>query len=194
MIDYLEGIDRAIVYTVNQWHRPWLDEVMWIVAGKVTWIPLYILLGVLAYIRMPRRTFWIFLACTIAAVGLADLCSVHLFKNVFQRYRPSHHALLTERLHFYTLRPGEFYKGGMFGFVSSHAANFFSLAVFTGLALRPYYRKLLWILLGIAVLVAFSRLYQGVHYLSDLLGGALLGSLISLVIYKFMYLRLTSKR
>ncbi len=193
MIDALEHIDRSIVYAVNQWNTPLLDEIMWVIAGKLTWVPLYLLLIWLAFRKMSRQGFVIFVLCAIFAVALADLLSVHLFKNMFQRYRPSHHGFLTNRLHFYELKPGEFYKGGMFGFVSSHATNFFALAIFTGIVLKDHYKYLFGILLGIAAIISFSRLYQGVHYLSDLLAGALLGTIISLLVYKFLYLHLAAK-
>lgn len=189
MIDKLEAIDRWIVLTVNGWNNSFLDEFMWIVSQRATWIPLYLIILLLAYNRLQLRQFILFIGLTILSIALADLISVHLFKNIFLRYRPSHNALLTDQLHFYLKENGEFYKGGMYGFVSSHAANFFAMATFIGLALKNYYPKLIWIMFGFAVLVCFSRLYQGVHYLSDLIVGGILGALISFLIYRFVYLR-----
>jgi len=106
------------------------------------------------------------------------------------RYRPSHHALLKDQLHYYQESKGHFYTGGLFGFVSSHAANFFALAFSAGMMLRPFYPRLLKILVLIAMIVSFSRIYLGVHYLSDLLGGAIIGTATSLLIYYFVYLKL----
>jgi len=42
-------------------------------------------------------------------------------------------------------------------------------------------------------LVSFSRLYQGVHYLSDLIGGSIVGVLIAYIVYRFVYLKLIIK-
>lgn len=188
MIDWLESIDRNIVLFVNGFHTPFLDEFMWIVSAKLTWIPFYLLLLLLFF----RKTSWkqagIFLLVAIAAVGLSDFISSQLIKDTVMRYRPSHHALLTEKLHFYTFDDGEVYKGGMYGFVSSHAANFFAVCTFAFLALRVYYPKMGWVF-AIAVLVSFSRLYLGVHYLSDLVCGAALGSLIAWLLYRFVFLK-----
>lgn len=192
MIEILEGIDRWIVLTVNGWHNPFLDEFMWWVAKKSTWIPLYLILLFAGWKYLKRNNFFWYVLLAVVAVALADLASVHLFKNVFLRYRPSHNTWLTENLHFYKLENGKFYKGGQYGFVSSHAANFFALATFTGCILRKYVRFALSGLIFIAVLVSFSRLYQGVHYFSDLLGGALLGASIALLLYHFVYKRWTS--
>ena len=109
------------------------------------------------------------------------------------RYRPSHHSLLTENLHFYQFENGEFYKGGMYGFVSSHAANFFGVLTFVFLVLKQQYRKILWGLLPIALIVSFSRIYLGVHYLSDVVGGAVLGILIAFAVYRFVFIPIIKK-
>ncbi|MFN5911153.1 MAG: phosphatase PAP2 family protein [Bacteroidota bacterium] len=190
MIEYFEEIDRNIVLTVNAWHSPAMDEFMWWISQRIIWIPFYLLLLYLAWRRLERKSFLVFLLCAIFTVVLADLISVQLFKEVFMRYRPSHHALLTDHLHFYRLPNGDFYKGGQYGFISSHAANFFSLSIFVGFSLRKYYQRLIFVLLGIAVLVSFSRLYQGVHYVTDLLGGAVVGALIGFLVYKLIYSKL----
>lgn len=193
MLDWLESLDRDIVLFVNGFHTPFLDEFMWIVSAKLTWIPFYLLLLFLFF----RKTSWkqagIFLLVAIAAVGLSDFISSQLIKDTVMRYRPSHHAVLTDKLHFYTFDDGEVYKGGMYGFVSSHAANFFAVCTFAYLSLRQYYPRIWWVF-GIAVLVAFSRLYLGVHYLSDLVCGGALGALIAWLLYRFVFLNIKINR
>ena len=188
MIDYLESVDRMVVLAVNSWNTPFIDELMWIVSAKLTWIPFYILL-VFLYARKNnlKKTFF-YLLSAILVVALADQLSVHLFKNIFLRYRPSHNELLTAKLHFYQFSNGENYKGGMYGFVSSHAANFFGVCVFAGLVLKKYHPKIILVLLLIAGLVSFSRIYLGVHYLSDLIGGALLGSILAFIVYRIVFI------
>lgn len=194
MIEWLEGIDRSIVLTVNSWNSPFLDEVCWLLSARWPWVPLYVLLYCLSWKQLGTKKSLLFLAAAIVTIVIADTTSVYLFKENFQRYRPSHHALLTDKLHFYITGKDEFgnntyYKGGMYGFVSSHATNFFALTVIMGLSLKRDYPKLLWALLGISVLVCFSRLYLGAHYLSDLIGGAIWGSLIAYMMYRFVVKR-----
>lgn len=190
MIEKLESIDRWIVLIVNSWNTPFLDELMWIISQRTTWIPLYLILLIISFKKLSKKQFIFFVLMTISVVALADLVSVYLFKNLILRYRPSHNSLLTDQLHFYLKENGEYYKGGMYGFVSSHATNFFALATFVGLALRRFYPKLIWVLLIIACIVSFSRLYQGVHYLSDLFVGGALGALIARLNYHFIYLKI----
>jgi undecaprenyl-diphosphatase len=183
MIEWLESIDRAIVFTVNSWHTPFFDQFFWIISMRVTWIPLYLFILVVCWLSFGWRKTLLFTGIVIATIILADLSSVYLFKEMFQRYRPSHHALLTEKLHFYQIKPNEYYKGGMYGFVSSHATNFAAITVLVGMTLRRYFPKFIWWLAACALIVCFSRLYLGVHYLSDLIAGACWGATLASIMY-----------
>lgn len=194
MIEYFEELDRLIVVAINGLHTPFLDEIMWWISAKITWVPLYLILAYLAFKQENRKQFYLFLVLVIAAVAVTDLVSVHLFKNMFLRYRPSHNLLIMDQLHFYEIKPGEWYKGGQYGFVSSHAANFFAIATACWLVLRKTYPSLVWWLLSIGSLICFSRMYLGVHYLSDIFVGALLGVSIAFGLFKFWYLPATSTK
>jgi undecaprenyl-diphosphatase len=94
---------------------------------------------------------------------------------------------LKDQLHLYEISKGNFYTGGQYGFVSSHAANFFVLASTFFLVFRKIFSKISAVLFLIALLVCFSRMYLGVHYFTDLIGGAILGTLISFILYKFVW-------
>lgn len=193
MIETLEAIDRNIVQTINSWNTPLLDEFMWIVSGRLTWFPLYLFLIFLFYKQFGGKKTIVFVVGAIIAVGIADLTSVHLFKNVFERYRPSHHTLLTDQLHFYQFENGEFYKGGQFGFISSHAANFVAICLYSLMILKKYYRFLIPLLLFSTILVLYSRIYLGVHYLSDVLVGSIVGVLAAFFSYRFIYTLIITK-
>jgi undecaprenyl-diphosphatase len=162
---------------------------MWFLSGKLTWIPLYLLLIYLASKKLNLQQVMFLVASAVLVIILSDLTATYCFKNVFLRYRPSHNLLLESKLHFYEISKGNFYKGGEYGFISSHAANFFGLAIFIGLALKQYYSKLIYIMLFIAIVVSYSRIYLGVHYFSDLFVGGLVGSIYGYLVYKFIYLK-----
>ena len=191
-MESIEAIDRAIVLWINGLHTAWLDQFMWIISGKLTWIPLYLLLLFL----FARSFGWgkaaIFLIIAVIGVTISDQLSVHLFKDVFERYRPSHHSELTNVLHFYDLGNGNFYKGGMYGFVSSHASNFMVVCLFGFLTLRKNYKWIGPVLIISYVLVIFSRIYLGVHYLSDVIVGGLLGAIIAYLLYKLVLVRIAN--
>jgi undecaprenyl-diphosphatase len=187
MIEYLESIDRAIVLAINSLHSPLLDEIMWTISGRAIWFPFYAWLLFLVYNEFGFKKMVLFLVTAVATIAVADLVSVHALKNVIERYRPSHHALLKDRLHFYTFENGDQYKGGQFGFVSSHAANFFAIASISFFVLRQRYAWLWKVLLVAVLLVCFSRIYLGVHYLTDVVGGAILGISSGFLFWKTLW-------
>lgn len=188
MIDQLEAIDRAIVLAINGWHTPFLDEFFWYTSARWVWIPAYIYLLWLSWKSFGKQAVW-FVLIVVATIVIADIGSVHLFKEAVQRYRPSHNTLLTNQLHYYLQKDGTNYMGGLYGFVSSHATNFFTLTVLIGLTLRSFYPKLVYWMLGCSVLVCLSRIYLGVHYFSDVFVGALWGSSVAYLVYRLVIKR-----
>lgn len=194
MIDFLESLDHSITLAINGSNTPFLDSLMWIVSGKLIWIPFYLLLIFMFWKKTNFKQTFYFLLCAILVIAIVDLSSVHLFKNVFERYRPSHNLLLKDLLHFHEFENGNLYKGGTYGFVSSHAANFFGLGMFIYLAMRQYYSKILPYLIVAIILVGYSRIYLGVHYLSDVICGGLLGMLGAILVYHFVYLKISRNK
>jgi undecaprenyl-diphosphatase len=186
-METFEAWDRAIVLAVNGWHQPWLDEIMWFVSGKLTWFPIWLLFVYYAYKSLGRNHFWLFLLCALASIGIADVTAKILFKDLIMRYRPSHNLLLMDQLHFYEEYPGTFYRGGNYGFISNHASNFFAILSWVVFLFWKTKKWLVYVMFSAAILVAFSRLYLGVHYVSDLIGGATWGIFISYLIYRFIY-------
>ena len=177
MIEKLESIDHSLVLAINAMHSTFLDSFMWFLSGS------YILLLLIPFIfyflfkeYRSKQLLWIF-AAVVLTVILTDQLSVHAFKEVFQRYRPSHNLLLKSQLHLHEYPDGSFYGGGKFGFVSSHAANYFGILTIISSLIRKGWVKI--ILLTIALLVIYSRVYLGVHYVSDVLCGALLGFVLA---------------
>lgn len=136
------------------------------------WLPLVPL--VLLYIYHWRKALAVTLFTSLVVL-LADRISVEVFKDVICRYRPSHNLEIKDHLSFL-----HNYRGGMYGFVSSHAANVFGLATFFALCLK--HRKHTLIVFAWAFMVALSRVYLGVHYVGDVVAGALLGMVLGFVV------------
>jgi len=193
MFDYLQYIDEQIVLTINSRNSPFFDNVMWIISEKITWVPLYLLLIYLGIRHFSLKQTFFFVVCVIVAVGITDFICSGIIKNWVTRLRPSHNPMLSNLLHYHQFPDGSLYKGGAYGFVSSHAGNFFAIACISGCILRSYYSKILFVLLAIALLVAYSRLYLGVHYLSDIIGGGFVGVIVSVSVFRWVYLPLSKR-
>ncbi len=169
MFETLESIDRQLLLLINGANTPFLDSLMWIISGKLTWIPLYAVL-LFFLCKKSGKNWWIMIIGVALAVALADSISVHCFKNVIQRYRPTRNLEIGNLIHIVNG-----YRGGKFGFVSSHAANTFAISMFICLFLK---KRAVWFgMMGWAVVVCYSRMYLGVHYPADIACGGLLGLL-----------------
>jgi undecaprenyl-diphosphatase len=169
-------IDKEVFLFLNGFHNDFWDTIMLMVTRKETWIPFYV--AILFYIiknyKLKALPVIFFLALTVL---LSDQISVFL-KDGFQRLRPVHDPVIGPLVH-NVLR-----KGGNFGFVSSHAANGFAIFIFTSRVFKN--RNYKFLLLFWALLFVYSRIYSGVHYPLDILGGALLGWGIGELCYKLL--------
>ena len=170
-MENLQKIDEYLFRLINSTGWQKMDEVMILISSKWFWIPLYIFILYTLYKTFQKDFFKVLFSLGIL-IFLADFGSVQLFKEIFQRARPCH---LLEEIRVVNG------CGGPFGFVSSHAANSFSIAFFISLLLRKYW----WFvnLFSWAVLIGFSRIYLGVHYPFDILGGMFWGLFVSLLAY-----------
>ena len=170
MFEFLQNVDEYLFLLLNGLHNDFFDGVMWWISAKYSWIPLYaVILGWLIY--KYRFKSVILILTIILLITASDQGSVHLFKNVFERLRPSHHPELSDMVHIVNN-----YRGGRYGFVSSHAANVFALVSFLIPFLRNRWAAI--ILICWASVVSYSRIYLGVHYPGDIIGGALFGWIV----------------
>lgn len=162
LLEGIQALDRGLFLLINRaGANPLFDLLMPLLSDKrAALLPAVALAAWLLW--REGRIAWAWLLLAAVAVGLSDLAGGHL-KTLLARPRPCH-ALPEARL----------LAGctSSFAMPSNHAANLAAVAVALWLGLPRWGR---W-LLPLAAAVAYSRVYLGVHYPSDVLGGALLGA------------------
>ena len=181
MMDLLLPLDTELFLWLNSFHNPFWDNIMFTATKTLSSLPLYLFLVYLMF----REWGWQQALFTLVFVGfviaISDQGSVHLFKNAFERLRPSHNPDLEGIVHLVNNK-----HGGRFSFVSSHAANTFATATFISLIFK---RRWLWLVMFVwATFISYTRIYLGLHYPGDILGGAAFGALVGLVFYRLYLL------
>ncbi len=168
--------DHSLFLFLNDSHHYLLDMIMPLLSKTLFWSPLFLWLLFKLYQKY-HSAVGIILVCTVMLIWFTDQ-SANLCKNMVQRYRPTHHPELQFLVH--TVNG---YRGGLYGFFSSHAANSFGVVTFCLLLLKPSKKYLKIILILYACLTSYSRIYLGVHYPSDIITGVCYGVLTGFLFY-----------
>lgn len=174
-------LERDLFFQLNGSDSLFLDQMMWTLSGRFVWIPLFLFILVLFFYRRPTREALLVTFFFILVFVLSDQLSSSLFKPLFERLRPTHHPDFRELVD--TVNG---YRGGRFGFVSGHATNSFALATFLSLFYR--YRWVTLVAFFWALLNSYTRIYLGVHFISDIAGGMITGVLIAYMLYRIYHL------
>lgn len=189
-IEWILEADTQAFLFFNSLYLTGLDNFVLLLTAEWTWIPLYAYLLWLACQRLQRqvRKCLIFGFAIALVIGLADQTTSRLMKPYFQRLRPSHEPALASQIHLAEREAGKPYRGGKFGFASSHAANTFGLAFFMLCLLGRQGR---WLFLW-AGIVSYTRIYLGVHYPLDILFGAFVGMAWAWIVWRIVSPKLQS--
>ncbi|MBH09020.1 MAG: hypothetical protein CMG74_01480 [Candidatus Marinimicrobia bacterium] len=172
MLQFLDEIDRTVLLWVHKNQFPLFNKFMPFITDAGNWIiPILLLFLLLGFMTDKRGK--ITLAMLIIAVGLTDSICAQILKPFFERIRPSHMNLDNLNL----LVP----KGGKWSMPSNHAANVFAF----GVILSYFFERTKLPLFSLAFIIAFSRIYIGVHYPGDVIVGSIFGYIMGWVILTF---------
>ena len=180
MIETLETWDQELFLFLNGLHAKPLDPVFDWITYKWTWVPLYAVFLLLLWKKYGVKSLIILLPTIALLIGATDQISL-AFKHGVGRYRPCANLDFGTMVHVVDNA-----CRSKFGFFSGHATNAFAVATFVGLLLgRRKWLGWLWLWAGI---VAYSRIYVGVHYPGDIFVGALVGTALGwLASFAFFY-------
>jgi len=186
-MEYLNSLDTQLFLFLNGQHNAFFDPIMYWLSDRLFWIPMYLLIVflILRHYKIQGVVILLFVGIVIA---LCDQTASHLIKNLVLRLRPSHEPTLVGLVHLSKAGPG-----GLYGFVSSHAANTFGLATFLTFVLDKRFNILKYWIFVWAVLVSYSRIYNGVHYPGDVIVAAGIGVLIGWAVAKLYQLKVATK-
>lgn len=177
MLEKVLELEREAFLWLNSFHSPFADHFLWIYSGIPGWIPIILFLGG-CYIFKNKWQEWTLLCIAILClIMFCDLFTSYIAKPFFARFRPTHHPAFegyVKTLHNY--------KGSLYGFISGHATNAFGFVLFSSLFFK--YRPYTIFITSWALIMIYSRIYLGVHFISDIAGGILVGSLTGFMVYR----------
>lgn len=177
MLEQILQLDEQLFIYLNTLGSTTWDGIWLFITHKFAWIPFYALLLYLVYRHLGLKKTLFVMVFVALMITVTDQLS-NVFKHSFERPRPCRLENLKEIIRFVAPRCGRF------GYFSAHAASTMALAVFIGLLLKKYIKNLIFILLFWSAIVAYSRIYVGVHYPLDIITGMAIGALIGYGFYK----------
>ncbi len=184
-MEWLEHIDQQLFLKIHLLRFYLLDITIPYLTSFVTWSPFFVIAIYFLYKKYLKKIVIVLLSFSLL-IGISDPLS-NLVKKSVKRYRPSHNLQLKDKI--ISL---ENYKGGQYGFVSSHAANSFGIACLMILFFNELKKGWKLLILAWAILICYTRIYLGVHYPSDIIGGSLIG-LTAAFISKYIFNQLEMK-
>lgn len=185
MIDWLLHLDKTILLALNGDLGPTADTIFYWASAKTIWAPLYALILWMIYRRYGWKTTLASFLFILLCVGICDqLCN--LFKEGGKKFRPSHDPEIQAMVHVV-----DGYRGKLYGTISAHSAISFAIARFSSLVIKN--RNFTILIFLWATFVAYSRIYLGLHFPLDLIGGALLGILTGWAMFRLFQSKALSK-
>lgn len=163
--------DRSVLHHINaQWHNAFLDGLLPALRNPNTWLPLYLFLFLFVAINY-KKVWWQWILLALCTVVVCNYISSNLLKEHIVRLRPCNDPAIAGWIRTFK----GIYLPQSSGFVSSHAANHFGMAMFFFVTLSKQFRVWPWLFFVWAFGIAYAQMYIGVHYPTDILGGTIIG-------------------
>ena len=164
--------DKQAMIFLNNLGNSTFDPFWILVSEKWFWIPLYVIFLYFLYKNFNKKSLFYILLFVALGITASDQIA-NIFKFGFERLRPCHDPSLEGLLR-------EVKCGGKFGFYSAHSSNSFFVATYLTILLGKKIKQLPYFLFVWAAIVAYSRVYLGMHFPGDIIVGAIMGILLAL--------------
>ncbi|MFN3271313.1 MAG: phosphatase PAP2 family protein [Cloacibacterium caeni] len=164
--------DKQAMIFLNNLGSSTFDPFWILVSEKWFWIPLYVIFLYFLYKNFNKKSLFYILLFVALGITASDQIA-NIFKFGFERLRPCHDPSLEGLLR-------EVKCGGKFGFYSAHSSNSFFVATYLTILLGKKIKQLPYFLFVWAAIVAYSRVYLGMHFPGDIIVGAIMGILLAL--------------
>ncbi|WP_213189310.1 phosphatase PAP2 family protein [Cloacibacterium caeni] len=164
--------DKQAMIFLNNLGSSTFDPFWILVSEKWFWIPLYVVFLYFLYKNFNKKSLFYILLFVALGITASDQIA-NIFKFGFERLRPCHDPSLEGLLR-------EVKCGGKFGFYSAHSSNSFFVATYLTILLGKKIKQLPYFLFVWAAIVAYSRVYLGMHFPGDIIVGAIMGILLAL--------------
>lgn len=178
MIEQLLEYDTELFLFLNNFGSEKWDTLWLLITNKYIFGScLGVLLMFLFYKKFGLKALLLLIVLAALMITFTDQIT-NIFKRGFARPRPCGEADLIDQMRFIAVRCGKY------GFFSGHSSNSMAVAIFAGLLLKAYYKKLIYLLILVSFIVAYSRIYVGVHYPLDIVCGLTFGAISGFIFYK----------
>ena len=177
MLEKLLSLERELFLMLNNFHTTFLDNALWLYTGMAVWIPFLIFFIVALIYGKPKKEWLPVIMGIVTVVLVGHLFVSGFFKPYFARLRPVFHPDFINDVK--TI--GDYTGGGLYGFISGHSTFSFGIAMFTSLLFR--YKPYTIVVFLWALIMVYSRIYFGVHFLSDVVAGILMGLIVGIGVY-----------
>lgn len=175
MFEKIIDLDKEVLVYLNNLGSETYDGLWLIITKQIYWTPFFLFIFYLLQKKIGWKKFGYYILFTAVLLLICDQ-TVNLFKYGFERLRPVNDTEINGLLRIVKTSKS-------FSFFSGHATNSMASTVFGVLILRKYYKHA-YLLFLFPLIFAYSRIYLGLHFPTDILTGYVFGATMGFVCYK----------
>ena len=175
MLEKILQFDKELLIFLNGLGSPTFDDLWLIITKQLNWAPLFLLVFYLMQKKLGWKNFGYYILFTALLILVCDQ-TANLFKHTFERLRPCNDESINHLIRVVKTSPS-------YSFFSGHATNSMATAVFTFMILKKFYKHA-YLLFLFPLIFAYSRIYLGLHFPSDIVTGYAFGATFGFICYK----------